>query len=171
MTVRTCMRISSSSMIFFAGLRRHSLTITVDPEPHLIVLRHLQHLRRRISAIVGPGVDDSVILGALQPTAAVAGLPRETAREFLSAQGITRGRYSGAVGYISQRESQFCVAIRSAQITHNTVDLFAGAGIVPGSDPEAEWQELDNKLTTMRQCLPCPQADEHDDAIAIAGVC
>ncbi|NUY56361.1 hypothetical protein BZG79_09825 [Salinivibrio sp. MA427] len=153
----------------FAGLRRHSLTITVDPEPHLIVLRHLQHLRRRISAIVGPGVDDSVILGALQPTAAVAGLPRDTARAFLAEQGITRGRYSGAVGYISQRESQFCVAIRSAQLTDNTVDLFAGAGIVPGSDPEAEWQELDNKLTTMRQCLPYRHAHEHDDAIV--GVC
>ncbi|ODP97708.1 hypothetical protein BGL48_13360 [Salinivibrio sp. SS3] len=146
----------------FAGLRRHALTITVDPEPHLIVLRHLQHLRRRISAIIGPGVDDAVLLSALQPTAAVAGLPRENARTFLAEQGIARGRYSGAVGYLSQRESQFCVAIRSAQVTENTVDLYAGAGIVPGSDPDAEWEELDNKLTTLRQCLPACTMPEKD---------
>lgn len=152
-----------------AGIRRHALTVTADPAPHLMVLRHLQHLRRRISAIVGPGVDDTVLLSALQPTAAVAGLPRDLARAFLAQHGIVRGRYSGAVGYISQRESQFCVAIRSAQLSGHTIDLYAGAGIVPGSDPDTEWQELDNKLTTLRQCLP--DAPVPLSAERMTGVC
>lgn len=47
----------------------------------------------------------------------------------------------------------FCVTLRSAKVTANVVRLYAGAGIVRGSDPEQEWQEIDNKAAGLRTLL------------------
>jgi menaquinone-specific isochorismate synthase len=60
-----------------------------------------------------------------------------------------RGWYSGTVGYIGTRETEFAVAIRCALLQDNTVRLYSGAGIVPGSEPDAEWQELESKIRTV----------------------
>jgi hypothetical protein len=38
------------------------------------------------------------------------------------------------------------IGIRSAQIDANQLHLFAGAGIVPGSEADPEWQELEQKI-------------------------
>ncbi|MGT3087233.1 chorismate-binding protein, partial [Salmonella enterica] len=46
-----------------------------------------------------------------------------------------------------------CVSLRSAKISANVVRLYAGAGIVRGSDPEQEWQEIDNKAAGLRTLL------------------
>jgi menaquinone-specific isochorismate synthase len=53
------------------------------------------------------------------------------------------------MGYFSHQQAQFCVAIRSALVVDNCVQLYAGAGIVPGSIAEHEWQELDKKMSTL----------------------
>ncbi|MDK9759629.1 chorismate-binding protein, partial [Vibrio sp. D173a] len=53
------------------------------------------------------------------------------------------------VGYISHQRAEFCVAIRSALIVNDQVQLFAGAGIVPGSVAEHEWLELNKKMSTL----------------------
>ncbi len=55
----------------------------------------------------------------------------------------------GVGGYLSTRQSEFCVTLRSAKVTANVVRLYAGAGIVRGSDPEQEWQEIDNKAAVV----------------------
>ncbi|UZG98119.1 chorismate-binding protein, partial [Salmonella enterica subsp. enterica] len=59
----------------------------------------------------------------------------------------------GSAGYLSTRQSEFCVTLRSAKVTANVVRLYAGAGIVRGSDPEQEWQEIDNKAAGLRTLL------------------
>ena len=51
------------------------------------------------------------------------------------------------------QQSEFCVSLRSAKISGNIVRLYAGAGIVRGSDPEQEWQEIDNKAAGLRTLL------------------
>ncbi|MFA0561872.1 chorismate-binding protein, partial [Vibrio breoganii] len=90
------------------------------------------------------------LLQALQPTAAVAGLPRRLALEFIERhEPFSRAWYSGSVGYISEQSAEFCVAIRSALVQQDNLHLFAGAGIVPGSQAEHEWQELDKKMSTL----------------------
>ena len=90
----------------------------------------------------------------LQPTAAVAGIPRELAREFIQQnEPFEREWYAGSAGYLSLRQSEFCVSLRSAKISANVVRLYAGAGIVRGSDPEQEWQEIDNKAAGLRTLL------------------
>lgn len=117
-------------------------------------LNHIQHLHRAIRAELKPDVNDFQLLQALHPTPAVGGLPRESAMTFIREQeGYIRGWYAGACGYFNKDESEFSVAIRSALIEPGKVNLFAGAGIIAGSDPAAEWQELENKLATIMSIL------------------
>ncbi|WP_420854494.1 isochorismate synthase [Shewanella zhuhaiensis] len=128
--------------------------VGAEESPRIFKLPHIQHLHRAIRAELRPGVNDFQLLLALHPTPAVGGLPRDSAMSFIRQQeGYNRGWYAGACGYLNKHESEFSVAIRSALIEPGRINLFAGAGIVAGSDPEAEWQELDNKLATILSIL------------------
>jgi menaquinone-specific isochorismate synthase len=128
--------------------------VGADEQPRIFKLNHIQHLHRSIRAQLRPGVNDFELLRALHPTPAVGGLPRHAALNFIrQREGYARGWYAGACGYLNRHESEFSVAIRSALIEPRRINLFAGAGIVAGSDPEAEWQELENKLATVLSIL------------------
>lgn len=129
-------------------------SLQVSMRPELVKLRKVQHLKHHISAQLTAGIDDAELLASLQPTAAIAGLPRKPALDFIAEnEPFARGWYSGALGYVSQQQSEFCVAIRSARILGSQLHLFAGAGIVPGSDPVSEWQELERKTATLLTLL------------------
>ncbi|CAH8201712.1 isochorismate synthase [Vibrio aestuarianus] len=131
-------------------LTPHSECVEVEQEARLVRLRKVQHLKRSIHAQLKKGINGVQLLSALQPTAAVAGLPRKEAMDFILAhEPFARGWYAGSVGYISHQKAEFCVAIRSALLVDKQVQLFAGAGIVPGSVAEYEWQELDKKMSTL----------------------
>lgn len=128
--------------------------LEVEQTPGLVRLRSVQHLKREISGKVPPSSNDADLLLALQPTAAVAGLPRSDAMQFIrQRENFDRGWYSGAVGFMSEDKTEFCVAIRSALVKGREVQLFAGAGIVKGSNPSHEWDELDKKLATLYQLI------------------
>ncbi|MGI2226942.1 isochorismate synthase [Shewanella frigidimarina] len=128
--------------------------VGADEQPKIFKLNHIQHLHRAIRAQLKPGISDFELLRALHPTPAVGGLPRDAALNFIrQREGYARGWYAGACGYLNHHESEFSVAIRSALIEPRRINLFAGAGIVAGSDPEAEWQELENKLATVLSIL------------------
>lgn len=131
-------------------LTPYTETIDVQPEAQLIQLRRVQHLKRHINGNLSLGVKGVQLLTALQPTAAIAGLPREASLNFIRVnEPFTRGWYSGSLGYFGHHKAEFCVCIRSAVVTENTVKLYAGAGIVPGSEAEFEWQELNRKTATL----------------------
>lgn len=131
-------------------LSKFSLSMKVAETSELVKLRKVQHLKRPISAEINSDCCDSQLLDNLQPTAAIAGLPRMSALDFIiDNEPFARGWYSGAVGFLSQQRSEFCVAIRSALVMGNKLHLFAGAGIVPGSEPSSEWEELDKKTSTL----------------------
>ncbi|MEC4727576.1 isochorismate synthase [Shewanella sp. D64] len=128
--------------------------VGADSTPKVFKLSHIQHLHRSIRAELKPGIDDFQVLQALHPTPAVGGLPREPAMSFIrQSEGYARGWYAGACGYFNKHESEFAVAIRSALIEPGRINLFAGAGIVSGSEADAEWVELENKLTTILSIL------------------
>ncbi|HGN1705545.1 TPA: isochorismate synthase [Providencia rettgeri] len=116
----------------------------------VIRLRKIQHLYRSIVAtLVTPS--DSDCLQRLQPTAAVCGLPRNVARQFLAKhEPFSRGWYAGTGGFISLNKSEFAVSLRCAQIEGTQVSLYSGAGIVSGSDPEQEWTEIENKAAGLK---------------------
>ncbi|PJG83852.1 isochorismate synthase [Caviibacterium pharyngocola] len=118
----------------------------VVADSELKQLRQVQHLKRKIHAELLPDYGDVLCLDAIHPTAAVAGLPRDRAVRFLAeTESFNRGRYAGAVGVMAPDCAEFCVAIRSAFIAADKIHVFAGAGIVEGSIPLLEWQEIERK--------------------------
>lgn len=131
-------------------LSPHIESIEVESDARLVRLRQLQHLKRDINAVLNTGVKGVELLGALQPTAAVAGLPRKEAKQFIEKnEPFARGWYAGSVGFVSHKQAEFCVAIRSALVLDKVVKFYAGAGIVPGSVADVEWQELNKKVSTL----------------------
>lgn len=128
--------------------------LDVEEKPHLLRLRSVQHLKRDISACLHQHISSASLLNTLHPTAAIAGLPREIALNFIKEnEPFERGWYSGSVGYLSKESSEFCVGIRSALVKGNVMHLFAGAGIVLGSVAIHEWDELDKKMATLMSLL------------------
>ncbi len=126
----------------------------IDVSPAKVIrLRKIQHLYRSIAAtLLAPS--DSDCLQRLQPTAAVCGLPRRVAREFLAEhEPFSRGWYAGTGGFVSLNRSEFAVSLRCAQIDGTQISLYSGAGIVSGSDPEQEWEEIENKAAGLKSLL------------------
>lgn len=112
------------------------------------------HLRRPIRAELHPSVGDAALIRALHPTPAVGGLPRDIALAHIRAtEGYPRGWYAGAVGYLGHQQSELVVAIRSALVEEQQLHLFAGVGLVQGSDADSEWQELNHKISTLLKLL------------------
>lgn len=108
----------------------------------------VQHLMSRLSGRLAPGVGVADLIDALHPTPAVGGAPAEAARRFLARhEPFDRGWYAAPVGWIGQGEAIFAVAIRSALIDDGAVSFYTGNGVVTGSAPDAEWWELEAKVS------------------------
>ena len=122
--------------------------------PELLPAGPVQHLHTRIEGALRDETDDADLLGALHPTPAVCGHPTEDALAWLAAhEPHERGLYAGAIGLVGQAEAEFAVAIRSALIRNRSIRCYAGAGIVPGSEAEREWLEVEDKFSVVAQAL------------------
>ncbi|AHE98278.1 isochorismate synthase [Thioalkalivibrio paradoxus] len=119
-------------------------------------LDRIQHRHLPIRATLKPGVFDPPLLDALHPTPAVCGFPRGAAQALIHREETAqRGWYSGAVGVVSPQESEFTVAIRSVLLNHQRILCYSGVGIVAGSDPDEEWNELEAKIESFLSVLEC----------------
>jgi len=125
------------------------------PRPELVKLSNALHLRTPVVAEVPPGTHVLDIAAVLHPTPATGGQPREAALpEVRPLEGRGRGLYAGAMGWFDPRgEGELVVALRSGLIAGERAELWAGAGIVAGSDPEAECRETELKLRALREAL------------------
>ena len=127
------------------------------PQPaelHIRTLHSVQHLVTPITARLRDDTTDAALLRVLHPTPAVAGRPRDAALRWIARhEPFERGWYAAPVGWISPRGAKFIVALRCAMLRKNEAYLYSGAGIVSGSDPAQEWDELDNKTATLRQAM------------------
>ncbi len=122
--------------------------VWADEQPSLLQLERKQHLLSRLTARLRPGVDDDQLLRALHPTPAVGGSPRENAlREIQRLEPFARGWYAAPVGWFGPDAAEFAVAIRSGLVHGRNVNIYSGAGIVEGSQPAEEWQEIENKIS------------------------
>ncbi|MDR0588115.1 MAG: isochorismate synthase [Burkholderiales bacterium] len=130
--------------------RLSEVTDTLNVSPMEVVrLRNIQHLRSTITAHLS-NADDALCVRRLQPTAAVAGLPRAAALKFIAMnEPFPREWYAGSIGYHGKDDAEFAVTLRSALIDRNRVFFYAGCGIVEGSNDEEEWQELNNKTAAL----------------------
>lgn len=119
------------------------------------VHRRLAHLRTVVRGLAKPGTHVLDLVERLHPTPAVAGAPREAALAFLREhEPVDRGWYAGVVGWMDAAgNGDFVVGIRSAFLEETRTLLFAGAGIVAGSNPDAEWDETELKLSMMREAI------------------
>jgi menaquinone-specific isochorismate synthase len=125
-----------------------------DSAPRLSRLGHCQHVLTPIRAALKIGASDADLLQGLHPTPAVGGVPREEALASIRAlEPFDRGWYTGPIGWIGADAAEFAVAIRSALVREECVSVFTGNGIVPGSEPEEEWLELESKLADFRSVL------------------
>lgn len=125
-----------------------------DETPGMLKLSRVQHLRTAFQGTLHEGIDDASILKAFHPTPATCGCPIKAAFEFLAEhEGFDRGWYAGPVGCVSDDEAEFAVAIRSIHWRGRELDVFAGAGIVEGSDAEREWMELEDKISGVLNLL------------------
>lgn len=108
----------------------------------------IQHLYQKIEGKLKQPMTDETIIAELHPTPALGGFPRQEAVDYISeVEPFPRGWYGGLFGMTSTEETELSVAIRSALIRGNEMHLFAGAGIVKGSKPEKEWEELERKIS------------------------
>ena len=121
----------------------------------LMKLRNVQHLFTPIVGRVAVGCDILDLVARLHPTPAMGGVPREPALEIIRRfEGMDRGWYAAPVGWMDSRgEGEFAVAIRSALLQGAEATLFAGCGIVVGSDPDREYAESRLKLRPVLAAL------------------
>jgi len=125
-----------------------------DEKPGVLKLSRVQHLRTAVSGTLRGAVDDAAILQAFHPTPATCGAPVADALRFISDhEKFDRGWYAGPFGCVSKDSTEFAVAIRSMLAKGSQVEVFAGAGIVEGSDPEREWFELEDKISGVLNVL------------------
>ncbi|MEN9922667.1 MAG: hypothetical protein RIS09_181 [Actinomycetota bacterium] len=140
------------------ALASHCTDLNVPGEPTVLKLANVQHLATEITGML---VDDLPVLAlaaALHPTAAVCGTPTERAAALIRAiEGMDRGRYAGPVGWINaNNDGELGIALRCGEIDSDDqrrIRLFAGCGIVAGSEPALEVQESNAKFEPMRNAL------------------
>ena len=106
------------------------------------------------------GADRSALAlaAALHPTAAVGGTPTDAAVELIrELENMDRERYAGPVGWVdADGNGEWGIALRCAQLAGHRARLFAGCGIVAGSDPVAELAEAQVKFRPMQTALEEP---------------
>ena len=128
-------------------LGRFARHVGIDHAAQEMALPGKRHLHSRIRATLRPGTATLDLLRAMHPTPAVGGTPTADAVRWIRhAETFDRGWYAGPVGWIGADAAEFAVAIRSGLVAGRTLALYSGAGIVEGSEPAAEWAEIETKL-------------------------
>lgn len=162
-------RLGSSLLSSDKNLREHNLVkesivrrlgqlgieARADTKPRLLALSNVQHLKTMIRGAMNPCVHFLEVVSELFPTPAVGGQPREQAvPRIRSLEGFDRGLYAGLLGWFNdQSEGRMIVGIRSAQFDRSKIHIYAGAGIVAGSQIEIEKGEIELKQDAMLSLL------------------
>lgn len=140
------------------ALAHHCTDLRVPTQPRVLRLSNVQHLATDITGRLADGASALALAASLHPTAAVCGSPTERAFAVIrEVEGMDRGRYAGPVGWFDSRgDGEFGIALRCAEVRPGSLRLFAGCGIVTGSDPEAELAESRAKFVPIRAALGDP---------------
>ena len=140
-------------------LRVRCTDLDVPTEPTIMQLRNVLHLGTEIAGtLAAPAPTALELVAVLHPTPAIAGTPTDAALAWLAEhEGLARGRYAGPVGWVDGAgDGTFAIGIRSAEIDGPRARLFAGVGIVEGSEPERELVETQLKLQALLAAVVRP---------------
>lgn len=136
------------------GLGRHMSSVEITDQ---VIVPHgvMSHVGTRLAGPAVPGTTIVDVLADLHPTAAVAGAPTAAAIDLIrEIEPSSRLRYAGPVGWIdASGEGAFAIALRCGTIDGTRVTLYAGGGLVTGSEEEAELNETELKLAPMLNAL------------------
>jgi isochorismate synthase len=137
------------------ALRPHAVWVEAAPEPEIVKVANIQHLATPVLAQLAEPHSAIELAGLLHPTPAVGGEPWPAAAAAIAdLEGMDRGWYAAPVGWMDATEDgEFCVALRSALLRDREAHLFAGVGVVAGSDPAAELAETEVKLGALLPLL------------------
>jgi menaquinone-specific isochorismate synthase len=140
------------------GLEPHVSTIGMNRS--IIEVGAIKHLATTFAASTDRGVLE--ILHTLHPTAAVAGTPRDAAMSLIRRhEPHPRGRYAGPVGWFDREgNGEFALALRCGWLGRGRAVLYAGGGLVAGSDRDREWEETELKLRPMLDALGLEGLDQ-----------
>lgn len=141
------------------GLLGFCSYVDYEPEPSVVALANVAHLATSVEGRLShPPASILELVGALHPTPAVCGRPRDAALAVIDElEALDRDRYAGAVGWVdADGNGQFAVAIRGAMIDGPTARVIAGNGIVAESDPRTELTETRAKLQAMLGAIVRP---------------
>jgi menaquinone-specific isochorismate synthase len=145
-----------------SALQPYCTTLSAPAEPDLLTLANVRHLATDVRGTQrrsGPRGRAGLLelIAAVHPTAAVCGTPTaEAAALIRDLEGMDRGRYAGPVGWLDARgDGEFGLALRCAELSPDgtSARLFAGCGIVAGSDPTTELAETQAKFAAFRAAL------------------
>jgi anthranilate synthase component I len=132
---------------------RVAQTGTVRVTEQMIIERysHVMHIVSNVEAKIRPGLDAIDVLRATFPAGTVSGAPKVRAMEIIDElEPVKRGIYAGAVGYLGfHGNMDVAIALRTAVIKGGMLHVQAGGGIVADSEPDAEWQETQNKAKAL----------------------
>lgn len=140
------------------ALAPHCSSIDVPAAPYILGLPNVLHLATDITGVAESGASALALAAALHPSAAVCGTPTDAARSVIAElEHLDRERYAGPVGWLdAQGNGEWAIALRCGLVSATDprqIRLFAGCGIVAGSDPAAELAESVAKLVPMRHAL------------------
>lgn len=133
--------------------------VDYEAEPSVVAVANLQHLATLVEGRLShPAPSVLELVAALHPTPAVAGRPLAAAVDWIAEhEGIDRGRYAGTAGWVDGAgNGAWAVSVRCAEIDGATARVWAGNGIVAGSDPRAELAETRVKFQAMLSALVRP---------------
>lgn len=140
------------------ALAEHCTEVEVPTAPFVLELRNVMHLATDVRSVVADGAGSLELIASLHPSAAVCGSPTDVALTLIrELEGLDRGRYAGPVGWIdASGDGEWGIALRCAEVDAadpRRLRLFAGCGIVAGSQPLHELAESNAKLIPMRDAL------------------
>jgi menaquinone-specific isochorismate synthase len=140
------------------ALESFCTSTNVPESPFVLHLANVMHLATDVTGALiesKKNVDAFTILEKLHPSAAVCGTPTNIAAQVIKRiEGMSRGRYAGPVGWLDARgDGELGIALRCGQIKENEIQIYAGCGIVAGSNPEKELSESNAKFAPMRSAL------------------
>ena len=140
------------------ALAPHCDTVDVPDEPFVLHLANVMHLATDVRGTVADAASSLALVASLHPSAAVCGTPTAPAMQLIrDLEGMDRGRYTGPVGWTgADGDGEWGIALRCAQVDEDDpcrLRLFAGCGIVAGSQPQEELVESSAKLVPVRDAL------------------
>jgi len=121
---------------------------------------HVMHIVSNVEGDLQPDLSAIDVLRASFPAGTVSGAPKVRAMEIIDElEPVKRGVYAGSVGYLGfSGDMDLAIAIRTAVIKDGILNVQAGAGIVADSNPDAEWQETQNKARAVIRAAELAEA-------------